>query len=49
MHFKDIFYSSNSLSPVGILLRIIMIVWAVWGRFGAELACVAAEGMAICF
>lgn len=32
----------QTLSQVGILLRIIMIVWTVWGRFGAE-------GMAICF
>lgn len=37
---EAVFYSSLEtvfLSPVAILLRIIMIVWAVWGRFRAEL------------
>lgn len=40
MCLEAVFYSSLEtvfLSPVGISLRIIMTVWAVWGKFGAEL------------
>lgn len=37
------------LSPVGFLLRVMMIVWAVWERLRAGLTGAAAEDMALCF